>query len=197
MAPFADAMRLVDREQGDVGFVQQALERLGRRPLGRDIEQVELAVAKRVPNGARILAGAGQRGGSKAEAVSTPYLVLHQRDQRRDDDAGALSGWFVMASCGLFPACVGWPVYYVHVPLFKTVDLKWPNGKSFSIHVKNDAEKNVYIQSIMLNGKKLERNWLTHDEIMQGGHLMITASDQPNTNWGLKNQWISELKTTE
>jgi putative alpha-1,2-mannosidase len=114
-----------------------------------------------------------------------------------DDDAGALSGWFVMASCGLFPACVGWPAYYLNVPLFKTTELKWPNGKSFSIHVNYYAEKNVYIQSITLNGKKLERNWLTHDEIMKGGQLVITASDQPNLNWGLKNQWISELKTTE
>ena len=62
MAPFADAMRLVDREQRDVGFLQQPRETLGRRPLGRDIEQVELghrAARRRIA--ARIVAGAGQR----------------------------------------------------------------------------------------------------------------------------------------
>ena len=69
MAPFGNAMRLVDREQGDVGFLQQPRETLGRRPLGRDVEQVELAIAKRVADRARVLAGAGQRGGAEAEAV--------------------------------------------------------------------------------------------------------------------------------
>ena len=90
MAPFGNAMRLVDREQGDVGFLQQPLERLGRRPLGRDVEQVELAVAQRVADRARVLAGAGQRGGVNPEALGAAHLVLHQRDQRRDDDRGAV-----------------------------------------------------------------------------------------------------------
>jgi putative alpha-1,2-mannosidase len=38
-----------------------------------------------------------------------------------DDDAGAMSSWFVLAATGMTPACVGWPVYYLHVPLFQTV----------------------------------------------------------------------------
>ena len=38
-----------------------------------------------------------------------------------DDDMGAMSAWYVLAACGLSPACVGYPVYYLHVPLFQTV----------------------------------------------------------------------------
>ena len=80
--PFRDAMRLVDREQGKVGFLQQLGKAFGRRPLGRGVEQVELPVAQRVADCARILAGAGQRGGTDAEAFGAAHLVLHQRNQR-------------------------------------------------------------------------------------------------------------------
>ena len=61
MAPFGNAMRLVDCEQGDLGFLKQPPEALGRRPFRRDIEKVELPVPQCIPDRARIFANAGQR----------------------------------------------------------------------------------------------------------------------------------------
>jgi putative alpha-1,2-mannosidase len=110
-----------------------------------------------------------------------------------DDDAGAMSGWFVFAACGFSPACVGWPVYYLNVPLFNQVQLNWPGGKRFDITVVNYGETHKYIRSVKLNGKDLNRNWLTHQEIMAGGTLTITASDKPNKQFGIANQWISDI----
>ena len=50
VAPLRHAVRLVDREQRDARgvaeLVEQAEERLGEQPLGRDVEQVELARAE-------------------------------------------------------------------------------------------------------------------------------------------------------
>jgi putative alpha-1,2-mannosidase len=110
-----------------------------------------------------------------------------------DDDAGAMSGWFVFAACGFSPACVGWPVYYLNVPLFSEVELNWPGSKNFKIKVENFAEGNKYIQSVKLNGKSINRNWLTHQEIMQGGTIIITASNQPNKQYGVTDQWVSDI----
>ncbi|WP_311951117.1 glycoside hydrolase domain-containing protein [Mucilaginibacter terrae] len=109
-----------------------------------------------------------------------------------DDDAGAMSGWYVFAATGVFPACSGWPVYYLSVPLFNEVQLNGA-GKAFTIKVENFGAKNRYIQSATLNGKPLNRNWLTHDEIMKGGTLIITASAQPNKSFGTQNQWVSSV----
>ena len=54
VAPLRDAMRLVDRQQRDVGLGQQ-LDRVGpRQPLGRDVEQAQLAPAQQ-PEDARVL----------------------------------------------------------------------------------------------------------------------------------------------
>jgi len=110
-----------------------------------------------------------------------------------DDDAGAMSGWFVFAATGLSPAAVGWPVYYLNVPLFKTVSFQWPKGKAFHIKVENFDDKNPYIAGVSLNGKKLDRLWITHEEVMKGGELVITASPEPVKDFGINNLWIPDL----
>ncbi|WP_414703893.1 glycoside hydrolase domain-containing protein [Pontibacter sp. 13R65] len=110
-----------------------------------------------------------------------------------DDDAGAMSAWFVLTALGIQPACVGWPVYYLNAPLFESAEIKWLNGKKFEIRVENYADKHSYIRQVTLNGVKLERNWLTHEEIMAGGELVITASDTPDKSWGIQNQFVPSL----
>jgi len=110
-----------------------------------------------------------------------------------DDDAGTMSSWFVLVSTGIFPACVGSPVYYLNVPLFESVEWQWPGGKPFSVHVKNFSDRNVYIREVWLNGKKLDRNWITHSEITNGGKLEIVAGDKPDEKQELGNKWIAEI----
>ena len=62
-----------------------------------------------------------------------------------------------------------------------------------SISVLNYAPDNRYIHSVTLNGKALERNWLTQEEIMRGGVLRITASGQPNKEFGIKDRFITSM----
>ena len=107
-----------------------------------------------------------------------------------DDDAGAMSAWFVLTATGISPACVGWPVYYLNVPLFESLSFNWENGKKLSVSVKNFSDKNLYIKSVELNGKVLGRNWITQEEIMSGGKLVFTATDQPQEN---TNMWLTDL----
>lgn len=110
-----------------------------------------------------------------------------------DDDAGAMSSWFIFASAGIFPASVGWPVYYLHVPLFPSLVLNWEGEKPFSIKVENYGVNNVYIKEVILNGKKISRNWISHQEIRAGGGMIIIASDLPNKDFNPKDNWIPEL----
>ncbi|WP_285008970.1 glycoside hydrolase domain-containing protein [Pedobacter faecalis] len=107
-----------------------------------------------------------------------------------DDDAGAMSAWFVLTATGISPACVGHPVYYLNVPLFRSVKFSWPKGKSLDIEVENFSERNMYIREVRLNGKVLGRNWLSHDEIIAGGKLVIVATDEPQEN---KNIWVTDV----
>jgi putative alpha-1,2-mannosidase len=110
-----------------------------------------------------------------------------------DDDAGAMSAWYVFAACGISPACVGWPVYYINAPLFPKVSFNWANGKKFSINVDNYVDNRKFVDNLTLNGQVLDRLWITQEEIMRGGELKITTSDQPNKTLGQQNLWISDM----
>ncbi len=109
-----------------------------------------------------------------------------------DDDAGTMSSWFVMRSMGLSPANIGSPIYYLTAPIFENVKLNWENGKSFNIEVRNYNKDQFYIQSALLNGQPLFRNWLTQEEITNGGSLIIETATLPNKKWGVEDQWISK-----
>lgn len=111
-----------------------------------------------------------------------------------DDDAGAMSAWYVLTACGIMPACVGSPEYYLHVPLFKSITFNWPGKKRLVITVENEGIQNRYISKVMLNGKVLDRNYITHEELMAGGKLIIVAAAKPDTTWGVKERWISSLE---
>ncbi len=110
-----------------------------------------------------------------------------------DDDAGAMSAWFVLASLGLSPACVGWPVYYLNLPLFREITLRNGTGKALAIRVNNYSDKRRYVTSATLNGQPLHRNWITHQELLSGGTLVFTAGEQPNRQWGTASQWITAM----
>ena len=109
-----------------------------------------------------------------------------------DDDAGAMSAWYVFTASGFSPACVGWPVYYLNVPLFKSLSYQLQKGRSFNIEVENFHPKNKYIRKVMLNGKEFNRNYITQDEINAGGTLTIVASDIPVENWK-PEKWVTSL----
>ncbi len=129
-----------------------------------------------------------------------PYIGRIYKNQPKaylrtmDDDAGTMSSWFVMRSIGLSPANIGNPVYYLTAPVFEEINIDLENGKSFHIKVRNYNKDNFYIQSVILNGEPLERNWLTQQEIINGGELIIETTLEPNKEWGIKDQWISSFK---
>ncbi|WP_324670965.1 glycoside hydrolase domain-containing protein [Hymenobacter sp. GOD-10R] len=108
-----------------------------------------------------------------------------------DDDAGAMSAWYVLTACGLMPACVGQPVYYLNLPLFRQIKLQVAAKQPLVIEVENYAPARRYIQAARLNGKPLNRNWLTHQELAAGGTLVFVAADEPNRTWGTQQPWIA------
>ena len=85
MPPFADAMGFVDGDQRQRRAVDQPPERVGRRPFGRDIEQVELARAEPLDRPLAVRIGRGQRHRTDSHRLGRADLIVHQRDQRRDD----------------------------------------------------------------------------------------------------------------
>ena len=109
-----------------------------------------------------------------------------------DDDAGAMSAWYIFTASGFSPACVGWPVYYLNVPLFKSLQYELPGGKTFKIEVENFNLNHKYIKAVFLNGKPYTKNYIDQNELIQGGTLRIVASAVPVPE-ALPERWISSI----
>jgi hypothetical protein len=89
VAPLRHAVRLVDREQRDLDTIDQVEATRHSQPLRRDVQEVELAGDQRTLGRARGLGALGriEECGAHAQLQQGSDLVLHQRNQRRDDDA--------------------------------------------------------------------------------------------------------------
>jgi len=95
-----------------------------------------------------------------------------------NDDTGQMSAWYIFSTIGFYPVAPGSPVYQIGSPAVKAAILHLENGKTFSIEAKNQSDKNVYVEKIELNGKRLNRLYITHSEIINGGKMVFFMSDK-------------------
>ena len=96
-----------------------------------------------------------------------------------NDDCGQMSAWFLFSSMGFYPVAPGSDQYALGSPAIKTAILKLENGKTLTIEATNQSDKNVYVQKVLVNGKQINRNYITHAEIMNGGKITFLMSDKP------------------
>ena len=96
-----------------------------------------------------------------------------------NDDCGQMSAWYLFSALGFYPVAPGSGKYELGSPVIKTATLKFENGKTLTIEAVNQSDKNVYVSGVELNGKKLDRRYLTHSEIVNGGKLVFRMSNKP------------------
>ena len=101
-----------------------------------------------------------------------------------DEDGGGLTSFVVFSSMGFYPVTPGFPIYNIGSPLFEDTQVTLPNGKTFHIVAKGCSDTNKYIQSARLNGKAWNKPWFAHDDIKDGGTLVLQMGPRPNKAWG-------------
>ena len=100
-----------------------------------------------------------------------------------NEDCGQMSAWYVMSAMGFFPVTPASGLFIIGVPHFEEMTLNFENGKRFKIIAKNLSHENKYIASVKLNGKPLTRSYLNCEEVLNGGKLEFTMTNDRNTSW--------------
>jgi len=100
-----------------------------------------------------------------------------------NEDCGQMSAWYIFSSLGFYPVTPGSNQYIIGTPLFGKATVNLENGKQFTVVAKNVSEVNKYIATATLNGEKLTRTYLMHNEIMAGGTLIFDMTHSPS-KWG-------------
>ena len=101
-----------------------------------------------------------------------------------DEDGGGLSSFVVFSCMGFYPVTPGIPAYNIGSPYFPEVKVDLGNGRFFEIEAQNASDENKYIQSATLNGQPLDKPWFRHEDIANGGKLVLVMGDKANKTWG-------------
>jgi predicted alpha-1,2-mannosidase len=106
-----------------------------------------------------------------------------------DDDCGQMSAWYLFTALGFYPVNPASGDYMIGSPLFGRMSLKLANGKTFTVNAKGNSDKNVYIQSVTLNGKPLTIPVIRYEDMLAGGSLDFVMGPEPS-------KWASDWTPT-
>lgn len=88
-----------------------------------------------------------------------------------NEDCGQMSSWYVLSAMGFYPLNPSDGHFILGSPALDKATISLPGGKSFTVIAENNASTKYAVKEVYLNGIKLERNYITYDEIMAGGEL--------------------------
>ncbi|MBN1273984.1 MAG: glycoside hydrolase family 92 protein, partial [Candidatus Aminicenantes bacterium] len=81
---------------------------------------------------------------------------------------------------GFYPVCPGSNEYVLGSPCLKRAEINLENGMRFVIEAENLTDENIYIQSVILNGKPHRASFIRHEDIKNGGRLIFLMGPEPN-----------------
>ena len=117
---------------------------------------------------------------SKAQKLVSDILENQYKNEPNghcgNEDCGQMSSWYILSALGFYPVNPAQGVYDLGIPLFEEAIIQVDKDKSFTIKAEG-LKDNPFVQSVSLNGQKLDRSYITHKEIRNGGTLIFTMTD--------------------
>lgn len=68
-------------------------------------------------------------------------------------------------------------------PLFDRATVRLANGRTLTVTADN-PRRNRYIDAVTLDGVPVEANFVTYEQLMQGGELHFSLCEEPNLDRG-------------
>ena len=100
-----------------------------------------------------------------------------------NEDCGQMSAWYVFASLGFYPVDPLSGRYELVTPLFRQSTITLPNGRTLRLSAPELSDKKRYIKSVTINGRAHRKSYITYEELMQGGEVRFTLTDQQGAVW--------------
>jgi predicted alpha-1,2-mannosidase len=100
-----------------------------------------------------------------------------------NDDLGQMSAWLVFTALGFYPVAPASNQYVLGRPFVERAVIHLPNGKSLTVASVGMNEPQSFLKDVSLNGKSLDRSYVTHEELMQGGELKFVFSSEKDAGW--------------
>ena len=94
-----------------------------------------------------------------------------------NEDCGQMSAWYVFSAMGFYPVNPADGRFIIGSPVLDRASVTLPGGKQFTVVAEGNSPSAVNVSSLFFNGEKLERNYITYEEVMAGGELYHFVGD--------------------
>lgn len=97
-----------------------------------------------------------------------------------NSDAGAMQTYALWSMIGLYPI-TGQTTFMIASPWFAHMEIALGGGKKLTItSTGGDQDTKIYVQSLKVNGKAWDRNWVTYEDVFaNGGRMDFVLGAEP------------------
>lgn len=96
-----------------------------------------------------------------------------------NSDAGAMESWVLWSIIGLYPL-TGQTTFLIGSPWFEDLSIDLGDGKRLRITTTGGGEEAYYVQSLVVNGVKWDKNWVSWDDVFaNGGEMAFVLGAEP------------------
>ncbi len=106
-----------------------------------------------------------------------------------DEDNGQTSAWYVFSALGFYPVTPGTGEYVLGSPLFRKATVTLSDGQKLVISAPENSSENIYVNDVLLNGRKTGVSFITHSQLQEGGRLEFRMNPRPDTVRGVSPAW--------
>ena len=84
--------------------------------------------------------------------IMNTYFKTGESGLPGNSDAGSMQSWVIFAMMGIYPIPAT-TTYLITSPFVSSLTINLENGAQFKVKANNLSEKNIYVQSLKINGK--------------------------------------------
>ncbi len=101
-----------------------------------------------------------------------------------NEDCGQMSAWYLFSIMGFYPVTPGSNLFAVGAPQFPRFEIdRGGDAGTLSIIADNLSDKNIYVKSVTVDGRRLTDSHLTWNDISKAREIRFAMTDQPSTFW--------------
>ncbi|KAI1334814.1 glycoside hydrolase family 92 protein [Xylariaceae sp. FL0016] len=99
-----------------------------------------------------------------------------------NSDAGAMESWVLWNMIGLYPL-TGQTTFLVGSPWFSDLTIDLGSGKTLNITTEGGGDDSYFVQSLEVNGKAWDKNWVTWDDVFANGGTLDFVLGSDAVQW--------------
>lgn len=122
------------------------------------------------------LLGRTDRAAELIRQVCSDFYTTSSDGLIGNEDCGQMSAWYVFSALGFYPVFPADGKYVFGSPLCTRARLHLSNGRTLTVIAEGNSYETPYIKEVRLNGVLLDRPFVTHEELLEGGILEYKMS---------------------